>query len=111
LAEILTVGWGVTWVTLTITESGSEPALLEQVRVKVVLLFKLPVQKLPPVALLPPAQSLAPPEALQEVGLLVGFHLKYVPLPEVTLPWSAVRLVIGTLSVCGQAGVVKLAIS
>ena len=88
--------------TITVLVSVLLPKLFPHVRVKEVVVVKAPVTKLPPVVLLVPAQLLVPPEAVQDVGLLVGLQRMVVPVfVAFKLVWSAVRLTWGALPCWG----------
>ena len=69
LAEMVPVGFCPWLPTLIVAESLSEPTLLLQVMLKVVVLNNDPVAKVPERFLLPD-HPFAPPEAVQEVALV-----------------------------------------
>ena len=84
------------------TDSVSETALFEQLKVKVVEEAERdPVKKFPLGMLLVPCQSVVPPEPEQEAGLFLTFQRRVVLPPADTFVWSAVKLMSGRSVVGG----------
>jgi hypothetical protein len=103
-AERETLGFWTWFATFIVTESLSDPALLVQVRLKVVLFVRLPVLKDPDVAF-KPDQPFVPPEALQEVAFVEDQRMVVFP-PKFKFVLSAERETVG-FGVCWQEPVTK----
>ena len=77
-------------VMVTVTDCALEPPAPVQVSVKVVLVVRAGVVKVPLVFWVP----LQPPDAVQEVALVLD-QMRFTALPELTWVWSALSVTTG----------------